>query len=224
MVNTNRPSSPSPPPEERETRLLDWSLELLWDLELGIWIFHPSLALRFNSFGIDLDFYFVPDNRRARLGSRIVADPKSFAAQFCFRVETDASATPGISNWAAELNRERDFFGHSVHREVANQNGFVALLFRLFADKSDCRIFLRIKEIRRAKMVITLGDARIDAFNLDRALGFLDRVVVHHHGTFEFVEFTMDVVNDEMADRKAYPGMVGIKIVSVSRESANREQ
>src|SRR6266705_1541273 len=141
----------------------------------------PTLALRFNGFGADFDFDFVPDNRRTRLGSSIVTDAKFFAADFRFGVETDASATPGIGYWAAELNRERDFFGDTVHAEVADQNIFVTLFLSTFADKSNRRKFLGIKEIGRAKMVIPLCNAGIDPFHLDCVLGFFYGLVIHNH-------------------------------------------
>ncbi len=184
----------------------------------------PTLALRFNGFGADFDFDFVPDNRRTRLGSSIVTDAKFFAADFRFGVETDASATPGIGDWAAELNRERDFFGDTVHAEVADQNIFVPLFLSTFADESNRRVFFSVKEVGSPKMGIPLGNAGIDACDLDCALGFFYGVVVHNHGTAEFVEFAVHIVDHQMAYRKAYGRMVGINIVTVSRKCADREQ
>lgn len=154
----------------------------------------------FNRFRVDFDFDLVANHHAARFRGLVVADAVIFAIHFGFGMQADTRAAPGIGDGAAQLDWQRNFFGHAAHREIADDHRFVALLFNTFADEGYRRIFLGIEEIRSAKMGVALGNAGIDAFDLDGALRFLDGIVVHDHRAGELIEFAMHVVNHEVAD------------------------
>src|SRR3954469_2734139 len=102
-----------------------------------------------------------------------------------------------------------------MHGEIAHEHVLPVLLFDLLALERDGRVFLNVKKVRAAKMLITSGDAGIDAFRLNSSLCLVDFLAVHNDCAAEFVEFAMDSINDHMTDAKSNAGMHRVNVVSI---------
>jgi len=179
--------------------------------------------LSLDRLGIDFDFDLVAHHRGPRFGTRVIADPKLLAAQLRFSIKANPRSAPGISNWAAEFNRKCYFLGDSVHGEVSRHDIFITLFLNLFAGERNRRIFLSIKEIGGLQMSIPFGYAGVDAFDLNRALGFLNGITVHNDRRAKLIELPMNFVDYEMADGKCHGGMVRIDVERVGRERSTGE-
>ena len=90
-----------------------------------------------------------------QLPARGITGVDEFAVLVC------ADVPPGDSE------RERDFFGHAVHGESAVRDQLSPAPLNALALKSDLRELLDREEIRRAQMVVALGDAGVDARSFD---------------------------------------------------------
>ena len=63
---------------------------------------------------------------------------------------------------------ERDRFRHAVHGQIAeNIAGRLTGLFHAVAPESHFGIFLHVKKLRTAQMIVAFCDSSVDAANID---------------------------------------------------------
>ena len=89
---------------------------------------------------------------------------------------------------------ERDWSGHAVHREVAeNVTALRPSPLHAPALKSDLGKFFHVKEFHAAQMIVPLFDARVDAAHVDlcRDRGILRMLAVDLDLAAELREFSM---------------------------------
>ena len=165
---------------------------------------------------LDVDLDLLAHEHAARLEHLVPAQAEVAAVDAALETESEALIAPRILAGAARRRFERHLARRSVKRQVAGDLvDAVAGCLDALAGECELRELLRVEEVRRAQVIVSLWLAGVDARDLDLRLDLRARGVLRV--VFDLarpgLELAAHLGKDHVASREADFRVRGVDVV-----------
>ena len=152
------------------------------------------VLLDLNGLNLDPNLDLVPNNNSPCLQRLIPGQPEIPAIDLAARAESNSLATPRILRLTLELDVKGNRSGDITNRQIARELELLPISFDSGASEFDLGILLSVQKITRAKMLVPLVGAGIDAGCLESRLdrGILRRFLIDIDEALDVREPSLD--------------------------------